>query len=141
MSYTIVLQDWVRIAGGAGAVVLQAENEMPDISLFQDITFYTEVTDLSGATLKVQTAPLKEEAYFGDLQTVSATGLAVLKVRWETATTPPARWLRWRANGAAAWNVTFRITASLNPGGSIPRPFNGMAAPGMSGGMAPPPRR
>jgi hypothetical protein len=141
MSYTLVIQDWLRVAGASTVVALQPESDMLDISMFQDLSFYIEVSEVTNTLLKIQTAPIKEEAYFmaGDLvSVVASTGLPTpTKVRWETATVPPARWLRWRAtnNTAAAWNITFRITASLNPGGSIMRP---MASPPMNGGMMAP---
>jgi hypothetical protein len=148
MSYTVVLQEWTRVAGAVSVVVLQPEPAMLDISPFQDVTFYTEVADVSNVLLKVQTAPIKEEAYFSatgaDLVSLTpgAALLNVTKVRWETATVPPARWLRWRAtnNAASPWSVVFRITASLNPGGSILSMGNGGVgrAPGAGMAMSPP---
>jgi len=124
MSYTIVIQDWVRVAGASGIITLQPESDILDISMVQDITYYLEVAEVTNTTLKFQTAPVKEDEYFkvGDLWSVNAsTGITVNKVRWETATVPPARWHRWRAtnNTASAWNITFRATANVNPVGSL----------------------
>ena len=121
------MQDWITVRGNAsGTVVLQPECDYIDFSHFQDFASYVEIADFSNATIKIQTAPLKEEAYFllTDLVTVTpvAAGLAaVTVVRWSTGgVNPPARWLRWRCSGSAAgWSLTFRIHLNLNPAGSI----------------------
>lgn len=106
---------------------------MADISAFQDVTFYVEVAENTNTTIKLQTAPVKEETYFAAANLVSsapAVGVTVTKILWSNAAQPPARWIRWHATntGAGAWNITFRITMNLNPGGSILTSGNGAIA-------------
>jgi hypothetical protein len=115
------MQDWVTVRGAAAAtIVLQPETDYLDISAFQDFASYVEVSEIvAAATVKLQTAPLKEEGYFTDLVTVPATGVTRDVVRYSAVTTPPARWLRWKcSSGSASWSITFRIHLNANPAGS-----------------------
>lgn len=123
MSYTIQMQEWVTVRGAtSGIIVLQPEIEYLDISPFKDFVGYVEVAEIvASATVKVQTAPAKEEAYFADLFTVSATGVSANVVRYSSASPAPARWLRWKcSSGSASWSITFRIHVNANPTRSGP---------------------
>jgi hypothetical protein len=125
VSYTIAMQDWVTIKGfAAGTVALQPESDYLDISAFQDIASYVEVSDFVSATgtnIILQTSPVKEDAYFQNLVTITPAGaaLSVNVHRASGAGTAPARWLRWRCAGTGAgWGVTFRIHLNGNPANS-----------------------
>jgi len=124
LGYTLLVQDWVTVRGGGSVVVLQPEGDYLDISALEDFASYIEISDFvagAGTTLKLQTAPLKEEAYFQDVVTLTVDfGLAVNVVRNSGGGTSPANWLRWRAHSASGltWGVTFRACINGNPVGS-----------------------
>jgi hypothetical protein len=77
VSYTIAMQDWVTMKGSAaGTVATQPESDYLDISAFEDYAAYVEVSDFVvgiGTNVKLQTSPVKEDAYFQDLTTVTPT--------------------------------------------------------------------
>src|SRR4030095_5068269 len=128
MTYTVQMHDCGTGRGTPSSIVaLQPENEYLDLSPFQDFVSYIEVSDFANTpTIKLQTAPVKEETYFSDLVTLTfppgATGITPTVIRFKDMTPPLARWLRWRASGAAAlWSVTFRIHLNANPVAAIGR--------------------
>ena len=121
MGIALLLQDWVTIGGGTGATaVAQPESGWIDVSLYQDLVSYIEIADYAPATpipsIAIQSAPTREESYFRDLVTRSASiTVGVDIARFASASSPPSRWLRWRISGTPTWRVTFRIWLNANP--------------------------
>lgn len=114
MPQAMLLQDWISIQGNSSSdSVIQSADTWKDLSLYTDVVFYLERKDYSGSTLTLhyQTSPTQDDSLFQDMDTVSisATGLTQTVVRFASATTPLARWVRWKVDAAAAWRLTFRV--------------------------------
>lgn len=121
MGRTHVLTDWTTVRGAtAGIVVHQEEADYYDASDIRDVVIYAEVSDFgNSARLAVQTAPLVDENLFLPLTTIIPTGTGLFVplpiTRFNSASVPAARYIRWAATGASAnWYITFRIVLNLN---------------------------
>ena len=124
MAHPILLQDWTTIRGNALAtVVVQQEDSYADLLGYQDVGIYLDVSDfVNSPQLQFHTSPTKEDAFFslmtGATVTPSFTGLQtpLVYVKYAAAAVPLARFVRWRASGAAAlWSITFRVWLVGNP--------------------------
>lgn len=119
MSHTIIMQDWVRIGAANAVVQLQPEAQYVELAGVQDLVSYIEVAEVANLNFLLQTAAVKEEAYFTAIVTRNLTvaGINTDVVRWSSAAVPPARWFRWRATstGAGAWSAVVRVTLNINP--------------------------
>lgn len=122
--YTFVLQDWITIRASAPQVT-QAEPAWLDLEPYQDVTFWLQVTEVTGSptpTLTYQTAPTADDSLF---QAMTATPIAlaasttaiVTQVLMLSASTPLARFVRWQLNGSGLWDASFRIMVSANAPG------------------------
>ena len=115
-----VLQDWVTIKGATSTTVTQGENEWLDLSPYEDVVFWLQVTEASGgATLVYQTSPSLDESFFaaqtsgmngaGVALSSSTTVVVTSALAWN-APFPLARYVRWQlVPPAAAFDVTMRI--------------------------------
>jgi hypothetical protein len=130
--YGFLVQDWITIRGANSPLVnsiIQTEQNWVSLQPYQDIVFWLEVREvtLSSATnitVNYETAPLKDESLFtamvaGPVVTAASTTATITKVLLsQNPTCPLARWVRWRlavtGTPTAAWDMTFRISASAN---------------------------
>jgi hypothetical protein len=115
-----VLQDWVTIRGAANTTVTQGENEWLDLSPYEDVVFWLQVSEVTGVpTLLYQTSPNKDESFFA-AQTAGMTGTGVALAASSTSVVTPvfawnalfplARYVRWQVIPAStAFDVTMRI--------------------------------
>jgi hypothetical protein len=130
-----VLQDWVTIRGGTTVTsIIQMEANYAQMDAFQDVVFWLQVSEntTSGGTVTMnyETAPIKDESLFTAMGTKAINGAAmtpaITSVIAATATTPVARWVRWRLVGSgtftAAWDVTFRLLLVANQQVVFPTP-------------------
>lgn len=142
----IVLQGWITLRGQASAgvtSVIQSELAWADLAIYRDVVAWLEVREVSadaGVTVQVmyQTAPAKDEALFSTMATVAmATGITMTQMLAVTATTPLARYMRWKVGPATPtttnpWDATFRIILAANRPGraslrpTSPRPLSGL---------------
>ncbi len=128
--HSFVLQDWVTIRGSSsGQTILQSSTDYLDLQDFEDAVAWVEVREITSAggtiSLAVQSAPLKENAFFTP-NNVSPTSLTtvgvavvpmVLNDLKPTNTNgviamPLSRWLRWlvaSAGTSGTWDITFRV--------------------------------
>ena len=119
MGAVALLQDWITIRGlAASDEVVQSVRDWLDAEGYCDIAFYTEVKEYSGtdATITFQTAPAQDEALWVDMDhhTPANTSMKTTAVKWDSAGTPVARFVRWKASATGAnWRLTFRINAVL----------------------------
>lgn len=110
-----LLQDALTINGQDGILsVTQSAHQYLDIGLNEDLVFYLDVKNVSGAvTISYETSPTPQDSSFLPMiapVTISATGLRVDRAAFSTAAVPPARYVRWRLQCAGgAWSATFRI--------------------------------
>ncbi len=119
--HSYVLQDWITIRGTSGATIAQGESGWLDLAPYQDVNFWLDVREFSGATPSItfQTAPIKEEALFVNMFATS-TPLTLspsnpYRVLLFNATVPVARYVRWLLTGpASAWDTTFRVLVAAN---------------------------
>lgn len=133
MADALKLQDWITIAGNNN-VVIQNEQDWAEIPDAQDAAFYLDLANASSTAatnIDLQTSPTRDDGFFAG--TVSANpyvarfpvtnlsfGVQALQfVRWAggSATTPLARFLRWRVTfpSGGITSVTFRLWCSFNP--------------------------
>jgi hypothetical protein len=115
-------QKWTTLFGGAGKSVAAPMNAIVDLELYRDVVMFVEVADVSASTtLFYDTAPTCDEKFFSGMTSLTATvGVTATPIRYDTATIPLARYLRWRWQASAAWHATFRIWASAKPCGPKP---------------------
>ncbi len=121
--HSYILQDWLTIRGAGSDTLTQDEAFWLDLEAFQDVVFFVEVREASAApTLALQTAPAKDDSLFSSLTTAltltSSATPQIAPALLSTATTPLARYIRWKATGpAGAWDATFRILVAANSPG------------------------
>ncbi len=120
MTHAALYQDWVTVQGAAAQVATQAGSDWLDISDYRDVVVYITTKSVSGApTLKMQTSPSLDEELFSTIasQVLEANQEYTFVVRYETATTPPAKYLRWQLQGIVgqAFLATFRIHVGGTP--------------------------
>lgn len=121
----IIMQDWITIRGASAnpaSSVTMSQADWIMTAPFQDITFYLDVREVTGATpaISYETSPARDEALFkllGAAPINMATGLpTITSFTLAGATVPVSHWTRWKIVGptSALWDVTFRIMASAN---------------------------
>jgi hypothetical protein len=87
------------------------------------------VASLGSPVLTIETAPLREEAFFKALKATGARDTASYTLAaatvggqvfdWDNCIAgdiPPSRWLRWKITGSVAWAAVFRIWLNLRQG-------------------------
>jgi hypothetical protein len=123
--HAFVLQEWTTIRSG-GATVTQSEQEWLDLEPYQDVTFWLQVSEVSGSTtptLTYQTSPTLDEPIFQAMTTglalAASASPVVTQVFMLSATVPLARYVRWQltVGGAASYDATFRIMVAANSPG------------------------
>ena len=115
-----ILQDWTTIRS-AQATVTQGEGGWLDLAPHQDVQFYVDVREQSGASapnIFLQTSPNKEDVLFQTMVTVASNSVAnpyVVKLS-ATPTVPLARYVRWQLSmiSGGTWDVTFRVLVGAN---------------------------
>jgi len=117
--HSFVLQDWITIRGSTTTPVNQGEVGWLDLAPYEDIQFWFDVREFTGAiTFNFQTAPIKEEILFQTMLTGTVALIGSLSnpyVNRITATTPLARYVRWQLVGpASTWDTTFRVLVAAN---------------------------
>jgi hypothetical protein len=141
--HAFVLQDWITIRGGSGITQInQSEHEWHSLDGYQDLLAWIDVREITLGTgptfiqFNLQTAPLKDEILFVNMETTPLTlaaALAAPSVRKvilsnsATYTVPLGKFVRWQlvtgnSSPTAAWDATFRILLCANPlggGGSV----------------------
>lgn len=122
MPHSQLLQDWTTVTAGANGIVKQGEDKYLDLSGYQDIAIYLEAGTVTTATvLDIETSPNKEDAYFRTMATFTSPSAGVTLpptiVRWASATTPLARFVRWKLTNTGIWSATFRIWLNCNQSG------------------------
>jgi hypothetical protein len=126
--FDFVLQDWTTLLVDKTIKnVVQTEELWLDLSAFQDVVFYYQVTAKTtpaGTSMRLilETAPSKDEALFqsmgfgGVSASTSPTLVPVLLSSFDVA--PLAQWARWRlhivGNPDSVWGTCFRILGAAN---------------------------
>src|SRR5260221_12163593 len=108
--HTFILQDYATIRGTSGNAVTQNESGWLDLTLYQDLVFWVDPRELvATVTLRLQTAPTKDEAMFLDVIASFALSVSVTQkpALLGTALVPISRYLRWVLIGSATpWDAT-----------------------------------
>ena len=117
-----LLEDYITISGKPGAGVYsiaQSSHKYMDVGDYEDLVFYLDVRNYSGGggTLSVayETSPTREDSTFLAMMApvaLSQPGLVVTAAPFAIASTPAARFVRWRLFAplaTGAWEATFRI--------------------------------
>jgi hypothetical protein len=118
MAEPLLLQNWTTIQlAGAGSIV-QTDTGWLDLERFTDIAGYVTTKEASGVRpeLHLETAPARDDDLFQPMVTISLvpTSQVTAIVRYESASVPLARWVRWRVSASAAAVVTFRVWLCAN---------------------------
>lgn len=121
---SFLLQDWFTAkVNSAQTSIAQAESDWLDLSLYEDVFVWLDVTMvLSGGgavSMSYETAPTRDsrlfvplDPTFAVLPLVTTTTSKVTPLTSMTMTTPLARWFRWRltvSGATTAWGATFRM--------------------------------
>lgn len=103
-------------AGGGAPPLSQSAHQYLDIGQNEDLVFYLDVRDVTATGVQVffETSPTPQDSTFLAMVApvlATAPGLTVTRAAFSTAAVPPARYVRWRLQGAGAgsWNMTFRV--------------------------------
>jgi hypothetical protein len=119
--HDFILQDWTTIRGGSGlSTVIQAENDWLDLSPYQDVVFWIEVSEATNSLISLQTSPSKDEDFFVSIvsQLTLAPSVSVVPVLMTASVVPVARYVRWLLNGTTGtWDATFRVVLAANSPG------------------------
>ena len=126
----MLIQDWLttRLAYNVTSLT-QGESEWLDLSQYQDLTLWLEVsfaalaTGVTSLSFAYETSPTKDEALFVPAATSSLLTAALSSPQIRTVilasnpTYPLARWLRWKLSAAGSGSsgasvITFRIAAA-----------------------------
>ena len=112
MGYCALLQEWNTV-GVASGTTTQTERGWLDLADYQDVIFSTTCANVTvgvPTTLNFQTAPTVDNDLFLTMGSfLLAPGQTQTLIRYQTATTPLARYVRWQLTAGAATTVTFRI--------------------------------
>jgi hypothetical protein len=121
--HAFILQDWTTIRGSV-TTVTQGEDGWLDLTAYQDLVFWVDVREATGATPQIsfQTSPTKDESLFTNIvaaaNLVASASPAVTKGLLASATVPIARYLRWQIIGpSGTWDSTFRVLVAANSPG------------------------
>lgn len=132
----LILQDWLSLfhASGTGPIV-QSESAYLDTSAYQDVVAWIEFRGVTPSnitlgnplTVLVETAPIKEEAFFKTICELDifgnppspgvSTAKATLRSLPLLSTPPVCAWTRWKVSefsNAYDWSLTFRIWLAVN---------------------------
>lgn len=128
--HSFILQDWLSVEGPAATTFTQDESFWLDLSPFQDVVFYVDVRESSGAggltpTIAFETSVAKEDALFQSLTAAPATMTPsntpqIVPALLLSAAVPLARYVRWKITGpggASGWDATFRVLVVANSPG------------------------
>lgn len=121
MAHVRVLQEWTTIKVPVSESVAQDEAGWLDLSDYDDIVIWSQVrTSENIASMAIETSPTKDDGWFTSMATPSvsaATAPVVTKNIFSSATTPLARFVRWKitANGTDTGDITFRVWIVANP--------------------------
>jgi len=131
---TYVLQDTITVRG-TNTTVTQTEVDWLDLEQYQDLIIWLELREVTPAvgagtavTLKVQTSPTKDEAFFVAANLLSvdlaAAGTTMgvqtpTKIIMSTTSgTPLARYVRWQVvSTGTPFDATFRLVVAANAPG------------------------
>ena len=121
-----VLQDWITIRGQSQSPAVpipQSEVGWLDLSPYQDVFFWLDVREVTGSTptMTFETSPAADDNLFQQMVSPVSVqvGTTVVRAPMTTATTPIARYLRWKLTGPVStlWDVTFRVLVAANSPG------------------------
>jgi hypothetical protein len=125
--HTFVLCDWNTVRGSNNTVT-QSESEWLDLTQYEDLTFWIDVKEVTGAavTLNIQTSPTKDESLFTNISSNATLAAGIInpsnatgKCLMSSASIPVARYVRWQLTSAnEPFDATFRIFVSANAPGS-----------------------
>jgi hypothetical protein len=123
--HAFILQEWTTIRGAANTNVTQSEDQWLDLSPYQDVFFYLDCREFTGAiapALSYQTSPTKDEALFqtmiGPNNFVVGVAAVTKSILSTNPAVPLARYARWFITGPAnAWDATFRVLVAANSPG------------------------
>jgi hypothetical protein len=141
MGHSMMLQDWTT-AQGTSSTVIQNASDYLDVSGYQDVAVYLEISQMQNVgfggaamNLSLETSPTKDEVLFNsnapsgnpylinyNFTVVPALGVQSIQYSlWATATDKVlARYLRWKvAFGTGAQSITFRVWLNLNQAGWV----------------------
>lgn len=110
-----VLQDWTAIGGVGPGEVAQTGGSVLNLSGYQDVTFFLDVSCRSDVTLHYDTALPDDPWTFKSMANVVITLPTFVRteVRLATADPPLSGLVRWRivsaVAGGVSWNLAFRI--------------------------------
>jgi hypothetical protein len=148
--HAFVLQDWTTIRGGTSVTQInQSESEWQALDGYQDLIAWIDIREVTigtGATyiqFNLQTAPMKDEILFANMELTPLTVSAALSTpsirkvilaNSGTYNVPLGKWVRWQLSTfgtpSAVWDATFRILLCANPlgggGGGSGSPFGRM---------------
>jgi hypothetical protein len=135
--YCCVAQPWITVRGGSSiSSITQSENAWLDLSPYQDLVAWLQVSELTNGSgtvsMAFQTAPTKDDSLFVAVTAAAtvATGVAITTMLKDTTTNPLSRWLRWQltvSGASSAWDATFRLLLSANVVGRAGRAKASMA--------------
>jgi hypothetical protein len=124
MPHVKLLQEWTTIQTAAGTTetVVQDEAGWLDLVGYDDIVIWSQIRSYSNINaLNIETSPTKDDGWFTSMQSIALTagsGPTIYKVIFASASTPLARYVRWKITSAAsAGNITFRVWLVANPVG------------------------
>lgn len=125
--FAFLLQDLITVRSSLTAEMVQSETAWLDCSAYQDLVFWFDLRFASPASVisvHYETAPVKDPTLFVDVIssfTLGATPVVDMRSALvDTATVPPASWLRWRLVGSSApWEACFRIYVTANRIGPV----------------------
>jgi hypothetical protein len=123
--HAFILQEWTTIRGAALTGVTQSEDQWLDLSPYQDVFFYLDCREVTGAVaaaISYQTSPTKDESIFqtmiGPNQFVVGVAAVTKSILSTNSAVPLARYVRWSIGGPAnAWDATFRVLVAANSPG------------------------
>jgi hypothetical protein len=126
MTIAKMLCDWTTVGGSGFTILRQTAEKYVDALTCKDVTVFLEVAEVTNAPLLyVETSPMRDERLFVSMlgTFLPTVGVAVNVVRYESATNPLARYVRWRVvgTGSGDFSMTFRIWLALNESGNARR--------------------
>lgn len=108
------LQGWLTISGPDSETLVQDEDGWLDLSDYDDVAVWVQVPNASNVQgLDFQTSPVRDGDMFVTMTSWTSGGTLdprVYSLPFATATTPLARYVRWRARGrpGGSMSITFR---------------------------------
>jgi hypothetical protein len=121
MAHVKVLQEWTTIKVPVSENVAQDEAGWLDLTDYDDIVIWSQVrTSTNITSMAIETSPTKDDGWFTSMATPSVSAAStpvVTKNIFASATTPLARFVRWKitASAGGTGEITFRIWIVANP--------------------------